>query len=384
MNTTISPFSVAIADAQLQDLRQRLEQTRWPEQETCNDWNQGIPLDYTRELADYWCTDYDWRKFEEKLNGWPQFTTEIDGIDIHFIHRRSPRADALPIIISHGWPGSMVEFYKVIDALADPEAHGGRAEDAFHVVVPSLPGFGFSGKPATTGTSVEKIGRMWGTLMSRLGYDRYVAQGGDWGAVITQNMGLTETTHCAGIHINMPIVAPDPETMDNLTPQEQSALEAMAFYNDWDSGYSKQQSTRPQTLAYGLADSPVGQMAWIVEKFYTWTDCEKDGVKHPEHVLSKDELLDNVMIYWLTNSAASSARLYWESFNKPNMETISMPVGCSIFPREIFRTSRRWAEKRFTNLIYWNELDKGGHFAAFEQPQLYLEEIRNCFRSLRA
>jgi pimeloyl-ACP methyl ester carboxylesterase len=384
MNTTISPFSVAIGEAQLQDLRQRLEQSRWPERETCNDWTQGIPLAYTRELADYWCTDYDWRRFEDKLNGWPQFTTEIDGVDIHFIHRRSPRADALPIIISHGWPGSMVEFHKVIDALADPEAHGGRAEDAFHVVVPCLPGFGFSGKPTTTGTSVEKIGRMWGTLMSRLGYDRYVAQGGDWGSMITQNIALTETTHCAGIHINMPIVAPDPETMDNLTPPEQSALEAMAFYNDWDSGYSKQQSTRPQTLAYGLADSPVGQMAWIVEKFYTWTDCEKDGVKHPEHVLSKDELLDNVMIYWLTNSAASSARLYWESFNKPNLETIAMPVGCSLFPREIFRTSRRWAEKRFTNLIYWNELDKGGHFAAFEQPQLYLEEIRNCFRSLRA
>ncbi len=383
MNTTISPFSVDIAEAQLQDLRQRLEQTRWPEQETCQDWNQGIPLAYTRELADYWCKDYDWRKFERKLNGWPQFTTAIDGIDIHFIHRRSPRADALPIIISHGWPGSMVEFHKVIDALADPEAHGGRAEDAFHVVVPSLPGFGFSGKPVTTGTSVEKIGRMWGTLMSRLGYDRYVAQGGDWGAMITQNMGMTETTHCAGIHINMPIVAPDPETMDSLTPQEQSALEGLTFYSEWDSGYSKQQSTRPQTLAYGLADSPVGQMAWIMEKFYAWTDCEKDGVKHPEHVLNKDEMLDNVMFYWLTNSAASSARLYWESFNKPNMEPITMPVGCSMFPREIFRTSRRWAEKRFTNLIYWNELEKGGHFAAFEQPRQYLEEVRNCFRSLR-
>jgi pimeloyl-ACP methyl ester carboxylesterase len=383
MNSTISPFTVAIADTELQDLRRRISQTRWPEQETCEGWNQGIPLDYTRELADYWCSDYDWRRFEQQLNQWPQFTTEIDGIDIHFIHRRSPRADALPIIVSHGWPGSVAEFHKVIDALADPVAHGGRAEDAFHVVVPSLPGFGFSGKPAAPGTSVEKIGRMWGALMSRLGYDRYVAQGGDWGALITQNMGLTETTHCAGIHINMPIVAPDPDTMDSLTPQEQSALDGMTFYSEWDSGYSKQQSTRPQTLSYGLADSPVGQMAWIVEKFYAWTDCERDGVKHPEHVLSKDELLDNVMIYWLTNSAASSARLYWESFNKPNLAAIEMPVGCSIFPREIFRTSRRWAEKRFTNLIYWNELDKGGHFAAFEQPQLYLEEIRNCFRSLR-
>ena len=383
MSSTISPYTVAIAETELQDLRSRISQTRWPEQETCDDWSQGIPLAYSRELADYWRTDYDWRRFERELNQWPQFTTEIDGIDIHFIHRRSPRADALPIIVSHGWPGSVAEFHKVIDALADPVAHGGRAEDAFHVVVPSLPGFGFSGKPDVTGTSVEKIGRMWGTLMSRLGYDRYVAQGGDWGALITQNMALTETSHCAGIHINMPIVAPDPDTMDSLTPMEQSALEGMTFYSEWDSGYSKQQSTRPQSLAYGLADSAVGQMAWIVEKFYFWTDCEKDGVKHPEHVLSKDELLDNVMLYWLTNSAASSARLYWESFNKPNMATIEMPVGCSIFPKEIFRASRRWAEKRFTNLIYWNELEKGGHFAAFEQPRLYLEEIRNCFRSLR-
>lgn len=383
MNSKISPFRVAIAETELQDLRRRVSQTRWPEHETCDDWSQGTPLAYTRELADYWCNDYDWRRFEQRLNQWPQFTTGIEGIDIHFIHRRSPRADALPIIISHGWPGSVAEFHKVIDALADPVAHGGRAEDAFHVVVPSLPGFGFSGKPEVTGTSVETIGRMWGTLMSRLGYDRYVAQGGDWGAMITQNMALTETTHCAGIHINMPIVAPDPDTMDSLTPQEQSALEGMTFYSEWDSGYSKQQSTRPQTLSYGLADSPVGQMAWIVEKFYAWTDCERDGVKHPEHILSKDELLDNVMLYWLTNSAASSARLYWESFNKPNLTKIEMPVGCSIFPKEIFRTSRRWAEKRFTNLIYWNELDKGGHFAAFEQPQLYLEEIRNCFRGLR-
>ncbi len=383
MNSKISPFRVAIAETELQDLRRRVSQTRWPEHETCDDWSQGTPLAYTRELADYWCNDYDWRRFEQRLNQWPQFTTGIEGIDIHFIHRRSPRADALPIIISHGWPGSVAEFHKVIDALADPVAHGGRAEDAFHVVVPSLPGFGFSGKPEVTGTSVETIGRMWGTLMSRLGYDRYVAQGGDWGSMITQNIALTETAHCAGIHINMPIVAPDPDTMDSLTPQEQSALEGMTFYSEWDSGYSKQQSTRPQTLSYGLADSPVGQMAWIVEKFYAWTDCERDGVKHPEHILSKDELLDNVMLYWLTNSAASSARLYWESFNKPNLNTIEMPVGCSIFPKEIFRTSRRWAEKRFTNLIYWNELDKGGHFAAFEQPQLYLEEIRNCFRGLR-
>jgi pimeloyl-ACP methyl ester carboxylesterase len=277
----------------------------------------------------------------------------------------------------------VAEFHKVIDALADPTAHGGNAQDAFHIVAPSLPGYGFSGKPAKAGTSVEKIGHMWGQLMARLGYDRYVAQGGDWGSIITQSMGQTQTRHCAGIHINMPVVAPDPDTMDKLTAQEQSALEGMAFYNDWDSGYSKQQSTRPQTLGYGLADSPVGQMAWIIEKFYAWTDCEKDGVKHPENILSKDELLDNVMLYWLNNCAASSARLYWESFNHTNLNPVDMPVGCSIFPGEIFRCSRRWAEKRFSNLIHWNEMERGGHFAALEQPTAFVEEVRNCFSSLR-
>jgi pimeloyl-ACP methyl ester carboxylesterase len=383
VNEEITPFTVDIADAALHDLQQRLANTRWPEQETSGDWNQGVPLDYTRELADYWTSTYDWRRFEKKLNSWPQFKTSIDGIDIHFIHRRSPHKDALPLIISHGWPGSVAEFHKVIDALADPTAHGGNAQDAFHIVAPSLPGYGFSGKPANVGTSVEKIGLMWGQLMARLGYGRYVAQGGDWGSLITQSMGQTQTEHCAGIHVNMPIVAPDPDTMDNLTPLEQSALEGMAFYSDWDSGYSKQQSTRPQTQGYGLADSPVGQMAWIIEKFYAWTDCEKDGIKHPENILSKDELLDNVMLYWLNNCAASSARLYWESFNHINLDPVDIPVGCSIFPKEIFRSSRRWAEKRFSNLIHWNELERGGHFAALEQPAAFVAEVRTCFRSLR-
>jgi pimeloyl-ACP methyl ester carboxylesterase len=383
VNEEITPFTVDIADAALHDLQRRLANTRWPEQETSGDWNQGVPLDYTRELADYWTSTYDWRRFEKKLNSWPQFKTSIDGIDIHFIHRRSPHKDALPLIISHGWPGSVAEFHKVIDALADPTAHGGKAQDAFHIVAPSLPGYGFSGKPANVGTSVEKIGLMWGQLMARLGYGRYVAQGGDWGSLITQSMGQTQTEHCAGIHVNMPVVAPDPDTMDNLTPLEQSALEGMAFYSDWDSGYSKQQSTRPQTQGYGLADSPVGQMAWIVEKFYAWTDCEKDGIKHPENILSKDELLDNVMLYWLNNCAASSARLYWESFNHTNLDPVDIPVGCSIFPGEIFRSSRRWAEKRFSNLIHWNEMERGGHFAALEQPAAFVAEVRTCFRGLR-
>ena len=383
MSTDITPFTIAIPQATLDDLQKRLAATRWPDQETCAGWDQGMPLAYTRELAEYWASAYDWRRCEAMLNRWPQYRTPIENIDIHFIHRRSPEQDALPLIMSHGWPGSVIEFHKVIEALADPAAHGGSAADAFHVVAPSLPGYGFSGKPRETGTSAEKIGRMWGQLMARLGYERYVAQGGDWGALITQCMAQTETTHCAAVHVTMPIVEPDPETMNDLTEREQSALEGMAFYSEWDSGYSKQQSTRPQTLGYGLADSPVGQMAWIIEKFYAWTDCEKNGTRHPEHVISRDELLDNVMLYWVNNCAASSARLYWESFRNPNRDPIAMPTGCSIFPREIFRSSRRWAEKRFSNLIYWNEPDRGGHFAALEQPDLFVEEVRNCFRSLR-
>lgn len=383
MNIDVTPFVVDIPQAELDDLRQRLQQTRWSDKEPCTGWTQGIPLEYTRELADYWAHTYDWRRFEKKLNSWPQFMTTIDGIDIHFIHQRSPHEDALPLIISHGWPGSIVEFHKVIDALTNPEEHGGSAESAFHVVAPCLPGYGFSGKPTETGTSVEKIGRMWGQLMSRLGYDRYVAQGGDWGSIITQSMGITETDHCAGIHINMPIVAPDNDTMSDLTAAEQKALEDMSAYIETGSGYSKQQSTYPQTLGYGLADSPVGQMAWVVEKFYMWTDCEDNGIRHPENVLNRDELLDNVMMYWLNNAGASSARLYWESFNNASMEPIHMPVGCSIFPGEIFRCSRRWAEKRFTQLIHWNEMDKGGHFAAMEQPEAFVAELRNCFQTLR-
>lgn len=383
MSETISPFTAAVADSDLQDLRRRLQGTRWPERETVDSWEQGLPLAYARELAAYWAEDYDWRRFERELNGWPQFTTAIDGLDIHFIHRRSPQEDALPLIMTHGWPGSVAEFRKVIDALADPVAHGGEAGDAFHVVVPSLPGYGFSGKPTAPGTTAEQIGRMWGQLMARLGYRRYVAQGGDWGAIITQAMGLTETGNCAGIHVTLPVVEPDPATMDDLTPFELSALAAMNYYVESDSGYSKLQSTRPQTLGYALADSPVGQMTWIVEKFYSWMDCEKDGSKHPEHVLSKDELLDNVMLYWLTNSAASSARLYWESFNDLARDPITMPVGCSMFPQEIMRCSRRWAERRFGNIIYWNELPAGGHFPALELPGVFVEEVRNCFRTLR-
>ena len=285
----------------------------------------------------------------------------------------------MPLVITHGWPGSVVEFQKVIAPLTDPTAHGGQASDAFHVVCPSLPGYGFSGKPKTTGTSVDQIGGMWAKLMARLGYDKYAAQGGDWGAMVTSSIGIHDTEHCIGIHLNMPIVAPDPETMGDMTDHEKSALAGIQHYQEQGSGYSKQQSTRPQTLGYGLADSPSGQAAWVLEKFHAWTDCNG----HPENVLGRDELLDNVMLYWLPGNAASSARLYWESFNSVAMDDILIPVGCSIFPKEIFRSSRRWAEKRFKNIIHWNDMEVGGHFAAFEQPESYVDEVRTCFRSLR-
>ena len=383
MKNSIRAFQINIPENELNQLSERLKNTRWPDAETVSSWDQGIPLAYAKSLANYWINDYDWRRCEKMLNQWPNYMTSIDDIDIHFIHKPSPHPDALPIIISHGWPGSVIEFCKVIDALTEPEKHGGNAKDAFSVVVPSLPGYGFSDKPKNPGTSVEKIGRMWGQLMKRLGYKKYVAQGGDWGAIISQSMAITEVGDCKAIHLNMPIVIPDPETMNELSEKEQSALAAMNYYNEWDSGYSKQQSTRPQTVAYGLSDSPVGQMSWIIEKFYSWTDCVQEGEKKLESVLTKDELLDNVMIFWLTNSSASSARLYWESFNNPNFDPINTPTGCSQFPKEIFQCSRRWAEKRFSNLIYWNELDRGGHFAAFERPDSFVEELRNCFRSIR-
>ncbi len=383
MNENVSAFELNIDEQQLSDLKQRLANTRWPEAEPVDGWQQGIPLHYMREICSYWANDYDWRRFEKKLNGWGQFKTSIDGLDIHFLHTRSPHEGARPLLISHGWPGSVAEFSKVIDPLANPTAHGGSAEDAFHVVCPSLPGYGFSGKPGQTGWGVEKIADAWNTLMLRLGYDQYFAQGGDWGSMVTHQIALRQAANCQAIHVNMPLCAPDPETMNDLSETEQLALANMTDYFENGSGYSKQQSTRPQTLGYGLSDSPIGQAAWILEKFYEWTDCDDGNTRHPENVLNKDELLDNVMLYWLTGSGASSARLYWESFGDPSMEPISMPVGVSVFPHEISRTSRRWAEKRYTQLVHFNELPRGGHFAAFEQPEAFVEEIRQCFRQLR-
>ena len=378
-NDAIRPFKIAISDAVLADLKQRLANTRWPEKETVSDWSQGIPLAYTQEVCDYWLNSYDWRAREALLNKYPQFMTELNGLDIHFIHARSPHPDARPLLMTHGWPGSIVEFQKVIGPLIDPVAYGGDAADAFHVVCPSLPGYGFSGKPKASGWNIEKIAETWNQLMLRLDYPQYFAQGGDWGAAVTSAIGMQNLGNCQAIHVNMVIVEPDPATMNDLTPLEQSALAGMQHYSDHDSGYSKQQSTRPQTVGYALSDSPVGQMAWILEKYWAWMDC--DG--HPENVLTKDELLDNIMLYWCNASAASSARLYWHSFNDLSRDEIVLATGCSVYPKEIFRASRRWAERRFKKLIHWNELDKGGHFAAFEVPETFIKEVRNCFRQLR-
>ena len=375
----IKPFRIQTSDEEIADLRRRLAAARWPEAEPVDDWSMGIPLAYLKEVCAYWGEGYDWCKRAERINQFPQFKTEIDGVDVHFLHVRSPNPDALPLVLTHGWPGSIVEFLKVIGPLSDPAAHGGDAGDAFHVVAPSLPGYGFSSQPKETGWGVEKIAATWSTLMQRIGYDQYVAQGGDWGAMVTTAIGIQDPDHCRAIHLNMPLAPPDPETMNDLTEAEQAAMAGMQHYQQWDSGYSKQQSTRPQTLGYGLVDSPVGQAAWIIEKFWSWTDCNG----HPENVLTRDELLDNVMLNWLPGTAASSARLYWESFNSPPMGDVKVPVGCSIFPKEIFRTSERWARKQFGDLLHFNTLDKGGHFAAFEQPETFVDEVRTCFRSLR-
>jgi pimeloyl-ACP methyl ester carboxylesterase len=380
MSDAITPFTLSVPQAALDDLARRLDATRWPEREVVNDWTQGAPLARVQALCHHWRHKYDWRRIESHLNGLGQFKTEIDGLDIHFLHVRSRHPNAMPLLITHGWPGSVIEFMKVIGPLTDPVAHGGKAEDAFDVIAPSLPGYGFSGKPATTGWGVAHIADAWGKLMTRLGYTKWVAQGGDWGAAVTTAIGVARPAGCLAVHVNMPLIFPGPDDMGDLTPREKSAVEAMAYYQQWDSGYSKQQSTRPQTVGYGLVDSPAGQAAWIYEKMWAWTD--NNG--NPEDVLSLDEMLDNIMLYWLPGAGASSARLYWESFGNAFGSTkLEIPVGVSIYPKEIFRASRRWAEKHMANIIHWNELDRGGHFAAWEQPELFVGEIRNCFRQFR-
>ncbi len=379
MSNVVHPFTLAVPDSALADLRRRLEATRWPEKEPVSDWSQGVPLANLQALVDYWLTKYDWRRCEAMLNKFGQFKTEIDGLGIHFLHLRSPNANALPLVLSHGWPGSVIEFHKVLGPLTDPAAYGGDPADAFHVVAPSLPGFGFSDKPAETGWKVQRIGKAWHALMTRLGYTRYVAQGGDWGSVVTTAMGVQRPKGLEAIHVNLPLVMPE-GPFENLTPAENDMLQSMLFYDAWDSGYSKQQSTCPQTIGYSLADSPTGLAGWIFEKFWRWTDCAGD----PLNALSYDELIDNLMLYWLPNNGASSARIYWESFvGGLGAVELHIPTGVSVFPKEIYRAPRSWADRCMHNIIHWNELERGGHFAAFEQPDLFVQEVRDCFRQVR-
>ena len=377
-DAAVRPFRIDVADDVLEDLGRRLADTRWPEAEPVDDWSQGAPLAWIQDMCHYWGNGYDWREREAQLNRFDQFVTTIDGIHIHFVHQRSPHPEARPLLITHGWPGSIVEFHKVIEPLTNPTEHDGEASDAFHVICPSLPGFGFSGKPTTTGWGVGRIADAWAALMARLGYDHYFAQGGDWGSAVTRSIGGQDPQHCAAIHITL-AMGTRPRLDGEPTEEEQRAIRGAEYYQAWDSGYSKQQATRPQTVGYGLADSPAGQAAWILEKFWAWTDC--DG--HPENVLDRDELLDNVMFYWATNSATSSARIYWESFAKPRPVNLSVPVGVTVYPKEIVPPVRAWMEADYPNIVHWAEQPKGGHFAAFEQPALFVDDIRTCFRQFR-
>ena len=376
----VVPFQIAVEESVLEDLSARLSRSRWPERETVGDWSQGVPLAYVQELCEYWRTSYDWRRAEAELNRFPQFRTEFDGLMIHFVHVRSPHEGAFPLVMTHGWPGSVVEFLKVIEPLIDPTAYGADSADAFDVICPSLPGYGFSAKPAQTGWKTRRIATAWAGLMGRLGYERYGAHGGDWGSIISMRLADHDPEHVAGIHLTMPVATPSAlRALGNLNESERAALADYQEHRRCGTGYSKQQSTRPQTLGYGLVDSPIGQCAWIVEKFWAWTDC--DG--HPENVLTRDELLDNVMLYWLPATGASSARLYWASFRDTDVPQIEVPTGCSVFPKEIFRLPRRVAERQFTDLRHWREFDRGGHFAALEQPDILVDELRTFFRGVR-
>ena len=377
----IAPFKYHAPDAALADLKRRLDQTRWPERETVSDWSEGVPLAKMRALVDYWRDGYDWRRCEAALNRIPQFRTTIDGLGIHFIHARSKHANALPIVMTHGWPGSVIEFMEIVAPLTDPTAHGGRAEDAFHVVAPSLPGFGFSDKPSAKGWNADRIAKAWGVLMGRLGYTRYVAQGGDWGTFVTMRMAQQRVPGVAAIHITMPQVIPD-KLPAKLTAAQQRALDAQKRFETDGSGYFALQSTRPQTIGYPLADSPAGQAAWIYEKFHAWTDNNGS----PEDALTRDQMLDNITLYWLTDTAASSARIYAEHAGigaSKNAGVVELPVGVSMFPREIFPAPRDWAQQFFPKLIYWGEPNRGGHFAAFEEPRLFVDEMRAFARAVR-
>jgi len=390
-DTAIRPFKVKVPEADLGDLRRRIAATKWPEPELVPDASQGVQLATMQKLAHYWATEYDWRKCEARLNELPQFITKIDGVDIHFIHVRSQHPNAMPLIVTHGWPGSIVEQLKIIDPLTNPTAHGGSAADAFDLVIPSLPGFGFSGKPTSTGWDPQRIARAWVVLMKRLGYSRFVAQGGDWGAMVADVMGTQAPPELLGIHVNWPFTVP-PEIdkaaqtgnpPQGLSPDEKYAYDQLDFFYRHDTGYAQEMAARPQTL-YGVADSPVGLAAWLLDhdtRSYALITRVFDG--QPEG-LTRDDVLDNVTLYWLTNTTVSSARIYWENklaFFAP--KHVAIPVAVSAFPDEVVQTPRSWAAKAYPNLIYYNRLEKGGHFPAWEQPELFTKEVRAAFKSLR-
>jgi pimeloyl-ACP methyl ester carboxylesterase len=375
----VSPFRLRVPEGALSDLRRRLAATRWPERETVPDGSQGAQLERVRRLARYWQTRYDWRRVEARLNGFGQFRTRLDGLGIHFLHVRSRHPNALPLVLTHGWPGSVVEFLNVIRPMTDPTAFGGTPDDAFHVVVPSLPGFGFSDKPTAPGWNIQRIARAWVELMRRLGYERYIAQGGDWGAAVTNELGSLKPVGLAGIHLNF-FFAAEPPVVGEPTPEEKEAIAKLKKFQTDGVGYFTEQATRPQQVGYGLTDSPVGQAAWIYEKFVEWTDSDND----PESVLGYDQMLDDIMLYWLPATAASSARIYWEFGRGGTLGAVGVPVGFTTFPGELVPAPRVWVERVFmSNLIYFNRVARGGHFAAFEQPAIFTEELRRFARLLR-
>lgn len=390
----IRPFHVEVPEAELANLRARVNATRWPERETVTDASQGVQLATIQALARYWATDYDWRKIEARMNAVPQFVTEIDGLDIHFIHVRSQHENALPMIVTHGWPGSIIEQMKIIDPLTNPTAHGGSALDAFDVVIPSMPGYGYSGKPATTGWDVAQIARAWDVLMKRLGYTRYVAQGGDWGALVVDQMGVQAPSGLLGIHTNMPGIFPadiDGAAFSGapaplgLSTDEKLAYERLQFVYQKGIGYGFQMGLRPQTL-YGIADSPVGLAAYFLDHDARSYELIARVFQGQHEGLTRDDILDNITITWLTNTALSGARLYWENWGKLgyfNVKGVSIPVAVSVFPDELYPAPRSWAEQAYPKLIHFNKLDQGGHFAAWEQPQLFCEELRTGLKSLR-